>query len=489
MEYNINTFGLPVNVGGFISLHYRKLVLILALGVTAFWPTLRVGFMIDDPFLIRATERDPGLHWKGLKSDLTEVVHKETGTYYYRPVLSLMVRVEHFFWDQRPLGYHVVSLLFHLSNAIMIFVLFSLLGFEPLVSFIVASLFAVNPVIVDDLMAATGGESMANFFLLATLLLCLKNRGWPALLLSFPALFSKESNIVLPGLFLLCLFLQKRLRENYLQLLWMLPAVGAFLVLRSRVVPHMPESLGTQTLPFLFLALPRIVFHYLRVLYVPLGLETWPPIFHLSHFWPVYLAVLGVFLAGLLFIPRHRTVILFCLGWFVFTFATRIPAMMLNQVMMDKWIFMSSPVLFLPMAAMLARLWNHPRPFLRWASKGFFIFGILFWITLVHLNVDLRGSDEKNYRVTVREGPRGFASYRLGIILMQSGRAEEAVLVMEPLPALYPESPDYQNGYALALWDAGRRQEGFEKMKALVKKFPDYESVSKNAQRMEDALK
>ncbi|PIU18568.1 MAG: hypothetical protein COT18_10290, partial [Elusimicrobia bacterium CG08_land_8_20_14_0_20_59_10] len=218
----------------------RKPALIAVLCWAAFWPTLGAGFMIDDPFLLRAVQYEPGLTLKGVVSDLTDNVHKEPGMFYYRPLQGLMVRLEYSLWGEKAFWYHALSLLFHSANAVLLLLLLSALGLEPALALGAACLFAVNPVIIDDLFAATGGESMANFFLLSTLLLLLKNRRRAALLLSLPAVFAKESNIVLPALAALCFAFQGRPRRDYVRLLWLLPICALFLALRQFYINSPP---------------------------------------------------------------------------------------------------------------------------------------------------------------------------------------------------------------------------------------------------------
>ena len=468
----------------FSLLNVWKPILIASLCCAAFWPTLRVGFMLDDPFLLRAVERAPALSLKGLRSDFTDNVYKEPGTFYYRPLLSVMVRLEYFFWGRNPAGYHVVSLLFHIANAILVFSLLTLLEFEPHVALFTACLFAVNPVIVDDLLAATGGESMANFFLLTALILYLNKKCAWAWLVSFPALFAKESNVMLPALLLLCFVYQGRIRKEYWKVLSLLPVCGFFLVMRHCYVAS-PEDIAVfPMLRFMLEAFPRIVFYYLRVLLFPWELETWPPVFPLSPFWFLILPGGAAFIAGLFMLPVRRRITAFCVGWFFLLMAPRIPAMLHNQVLMDKWIFMASPAVFALLLALLLNIWEHPSPYLRALPRAAVAVVIIFWAALAQANVKLRGSDEKNYRWTIRNGPRSFASYRLGVILLQEGRAEEAVQVLEPLPGLYPDQPDHQNAYAMALWHSGRHKEARILMEALEKSYPGSAAIKENAARI-----
>lgn len=478
---DIEPAGASVFSGRFLPEKIWKPVLIAALCFAAFWPTLKTGFMIDDPFLLRATRMEPGLTLKGAASDFTQNVHKETGMFYYRPLLGLMVRLEYAAWGDSPGGYHAVSLLFHAADAVLLFYLLSLLGFAPGVALTAACLFAVNPVIVDDLLAATGGESMANFFLLSVLVLYLKNKPGPAWLLSAPAMFAKESNIMLPAMLLLCFAFQGRGRKDYLKVLWLLPLCAFFLALRRLYVGPPPGISAAILLKFFFTDFPRIAAHYLGVLLVPLGLETWPAALDTSPYWPLGLAAGAAAVSALFLLPVRRNVTAFCLGWFFLLLAPRVPAIISTKVMMDKWVFMASPGVFILLAALAGRLLEQPRLYLRAIPPAAAASACLFWAAVAHSEVRWRGSDEKNYRWTVRNGPRSFASYRLGLILLKSGRAAEAAGVLRGLTQTYPGEPDHQNAFAMALWHSGERDKAWTMMKELERRCPDNKAIQDNA--------
>jgi len=440
--------------------------------------------MIDDPFLLRAVQITPGLTAQGVVSDFTENVHKETGMFYYRPLLGLMVRVEYALWGRRPAGYHAVSLLFHAANAVLLFYLLSALGFSVHVALAAACLFAVNPVIIDDLLAATGGESMANFLMLCVLLLYLKGRPRAAWLLAAPALFAKESNVLLPALLALCFAYQGRPKKDYAKVLWLLPLCALFLIMRALYVTVPPGAGAAGSLKFLFTVFPDVVFHYLAVLLAPLSLETWPTALSATPYWGVSLAALAAGTGALFLLPVNRRVTAFCLGWFLLLLAPRVPAIIITLVMMDKWVFMASPAVFVFLVTLLMKLRERPQPWLRAVPAVLVGAVCLFWMTLAHAEVRLRGTDEDNYRWTVRNRPRSFATYRLGLILLESGRAAEAAAVLKPLPALYPAQPDFQNAYNMALWHSGRRREAWTLMQDLARRYPDNKPIQDNAAGM-----
>lgn len=463
-------------------------LLAAALCLAAFWPTLNTGFMIDDPFLLRAAQSEPGLTLKGLVSDFTQNVHKETGTFYYRPLLGLMLRLELAAWGDAPAGYHALSLLFHAANVVLLFYLLSALEFRAGAVLAAACLFAVNPVIMDDLLAGTGGESMANFLMLSVLLLYLRDKWAAAWLLAVPAMFAKESNVLLPALLLLCYACQGRVRRDYAKALWLLPLCAFFLILRHLYVPEPPGISAAGAAKFLLTVYPRVLLHYLAVLLAPLNLETWPPAINHVPYWGLSLAACAAAAGSLFLLPLPRRTAAFCLGWFLLLMAPRAAAILASNVMMDKWVFMASPAVFLALAELLLKLRESPRPYLRAIPAAAVALTCFFWMTLAHAEVRLRGSDEKNYRWTIRNGPRSFASYRLGLILMQSGRAAEAAEVLRPLPGLYPGEPDLENAYVMALWHSGRRPEAWAQMQDLARRCPGNKAIQDNAAGMRARL-
>ena len=48
----------------------------------------------------------------------SNVFHNPTEAHYYRPIFNSLLRAEHSFWGFRPLGYHLVNLLFHVACAL-----------------------------------------------------------------------------------------------------------------------------------------------------------------------------------------------------------------------------------------------------------------------------------------------------------------------------------------------------------------------------------
>src|SRR5262249_51849639 len=145
------------------------------------------------------------------------------GDAYYRPLQTLMNRWDYTVWRLNPFGYHLTNWLFHLGNALLIAELILALGALPLTAFLAGSLFAVHPIVVEQLMIIAGrAELMGLFFSLVTLLLFLKESRGAKIVgaLSFiAALLAKESSVMTPALLALVLYVRKAPPRAYTSLI------------------------------------------------------------------------------------------------------------------------------------------------------------------------------------------------------------------------------------------------------------------------------
>jgi hypothetical protein len=82
----------------------------------AFLPALKAGFVWDDKNYI---QNNPGLHSINLKEIFSSYVLGN-----YHPLTMLSFAIEYQFWGLNETGYHIVNLLLHLSNTILVFMPF-----------------------------------------------------------------------------------------------------------------------------------------------------------------------------------------------------------------------------------------------------------------------------------------------------------------------------------------------------------------------------
>jgi hypothetical protein len=382
-----------------MSPSHRRMA-IVALALTAFWPTLRMGFLWDDHVMI---EINPTLRsWSipHLKHDILSDAFDGHGDPYYRPLQTLANRLDYSVWRLNPFGFHLTNLIFHAGSSVLIGELVVALGLGPLAALLAGCLFAVHPIGVEQLMIIAGrAELMSLFFALASLLFFLQSGSLCLFAGSAAygfALLSKESGIMTPALWLLVLWFLKD-KRTLASRLWIYAGLTfLYLFLRHIAIGAQTPSVSLPyALRFLTTAFPKVLAIYARLILVPWNLHSHRMVPHLSHVWPLYIA--GWLAVTAWLIHKNNRIGLFGLAWFFVTLLPKTPAMFLGNFILDHWAYPAALGVILPIAVGLARLWEARQ--VRWKERCALAFFplLLFWALLTRLNIELRGSDEKMY--------------------------------------------------------------------------------------------
>ena len=120
-----------------------------ALGVlvaVAYFPAFLAGFVWDDQiFTGSPLVRD----WSGLWRIWFSPAEIENEAHYW-PLLYTTFWLEHKLWGYAPAGYHVVNVLLHLANTLLLWRLLGRLGLAASGAWLVAAVFAVHPLHVES---------------------------------------------------------------------------------------------------------------------------------------------------------------------------------------------------------------------------------------------------------------------------------------------------------------------------------------------------
>ncbi|MBU0759979.1 MAG: tetratricopeptide repeat protein [Candidatus Omnitrophica bacterium] len=148
-------------------------ILILALmTVAVFAPSLSNNFTWDDKFLV--VDNLYIKSWSYLPEIFTKQLYQGSYTHsgFYRPLELVSFALDYAVWGLNPFGYHLTSLLFHVSNAILVYLILIALGSLCGLAFLAAALFAVSPPIsgITYYISARSDLLMAFFLFLSFLL-------------------------------------------------------------------------------------------------------------------------------------------------------------------------------------------------------------------------------------------------------------------------------------------------------------------------------
>lgn len=116
-------------------------LLLVAVTVVAYTPVYDAGFIWDDDDYVYENPLLPASD--GLARIWTT---RESPQYY--PLVFTTFWIEYRLWGLDPSGYHLVNVLLHAINALLIWLLLRRIGFGP--AYIVAALFALHPVHVES---------------------------------------------------------------------------------------------------------------------------------------------------------------------------------------------------------------------------------------------------------------------------------------------------------------------------------------------------
>lgn len=433
----------------------QRFLVISLLTFTAYFPTLKVGFLWDDHVLIENNIHLRSWSLENIRHDFHEDVSDGKGDeFYYRPTHTWLNRLDYSVWKLNAMGYHLSSIFLLVGCALLLYELILIMGFSAWTAFLAVSLFAVHPIIVEGIMIVTGRATLlCTLFTFASLCLLQQSRIAYALAglgCALLALLSKEQAVVLPGLLFVLDAMRPRWPKERLWHIGALCCIVIFYLLWRHIV------FGTVGVPihleilarFFIKGFPMVLLHYVKLILIPWNLHSHRVVVGLSAWWPL-VSAFCVFLWVYSFKHRHdRPLLFFSTYWLTINILPGLPVMIYGGLMLDHWGYVMLPAIVLPLGLFFDQQWQrhvHHKTG-GWVLAYFPI--LIAWALLVHLNVALRGSDEKMFRWALHFTTSNPIKQNLGSILIETGRSSEAIPYLEEVRAQYPD--DENNLYALA---------------------------------------
>jgi len=191
------------------------LLIILILTILVYLPVLNSGFvnLDDNGFIYENIDVVSG----GFHS----ITHFFTKFYvgHYLPLTMLSFKLDHFLFGLNAQGFHIVNLILHLFNIILVYILMQKLIREKQISLIITALFALHPMHVESVAwISERKDVLYTFFLLLSLIYyvryisdnCSRKCFYISLITFFLALLSKSAAVIMPFLLILIDFVLKR---------------------------------------------------------------------------------------------------------------------------------------------------------------------------------------------------------------------------------------------------------------------------------------
>ncbi len=217
---------------------------------------LAAGFVYDDHRFVEVNPHIQSIDPLAAFSD-ARTASNEDGIQadIYRPLRTVLFSVEYALFGSAPFGWHLVSLLLHVLNAVLLW--FWLRTFLPRPSWVPllgTLLFVVHPVTTESVAwVSSQGDLLSLAFLLGALLVLREGgtaRTATGTCLFLLACLAKESALMLPGLvFLQDLALRRHARaraptsrETWIRLGVLAAAIALYFVLRLSVLPGLRQT-------------------------------------------------------------------------------------------------------------------------------------------------------------------------------------------------------------------------------------------------------
>jgi tetratricopeptide (TPR) repeat protein len=440
--------------------------------VALYWPALQCGFVDydDNVYVTENPHVENGLTWAGVKW----AFYNTQQAAYWAPMMWLSHELACQFFGLNPWGHHLINVLLHAANVVLVFFLLRQLTGATWRSFLVAALFGWHPLRVESVAWVTERKDVLSaFFGLLSLLFYVRYAQNKKTLNSQPStlnyvltllfyalgLMSKAMLVTWPFVMLLLDWwpLKRFTIHDSRFTIWPLlrekiPFFG--LAAAASVVTYLVQKNGgavmsMATLPF-GVRLENALISYCRYL----GKLFWPVNLAIFYPHPVYWPMEQVLLAGGLLlgitvwcVVVRRQYPFMLMGWLWFV-GTLVPVIQLvqsgNQMMADRFSYIPSlgvTILIIWGVCELIRQWRYQTMVLSLAGCA----TVSFCLVLTWQQINYWKDDETIFRHALAATKNSYvAHYGLGFILNKRGHTDEAI-------AQYLETirlePNYANGH------------------------------------------
>lgn len=346
---------------------YKVFIILLVLVIIGYSNVIKGPLFFDDEHFIQKNQTVHSL--KNIQeiytSSVTQGAHISGN--FYRPNQQMVYALIYHFFKLNPEPYHITSIILHLLNAFLIFIILKKLKFSSMAATVTAVIFLIHPIQTESVSYISGlAGPLGLFFLLAALviylkLLLIKNRKFNliyliiASLLYIFALFSKENMIVfLPVFFIVLLYTSVSHKVKFRRYVIISLSVFvclsiAYLFFRFKLL-SISETIGltdkdniyTRNLSIRLITFVNVLWDYIVLIFYPVNLNYEKPYMAYTSLASVrgIFGLLLIILAilSLLFHKRNAKIFL-GLCWFFCALIPFTGVIPLNAMYLEHWLY------------------------------------------------------------------------------------------------------------------------------------------------------
>ncbi len=330
---------------------YQTIAIIL-LTLLSYSNTYKNEFLWDDEFLIQKNQFVQKMDFLNL---LTTPSGAGAGRYdnFYRPTQLIVYSLIYRLFKLNELPYHLINILLHTSNSILILALIKKITGKQNIAFITALLWATHPVHTEAVTYISGtADPLSLFFALISFLLFTKS-----IILSSAffilALLSKETIIILP----LLIFLHKKDKKIII-----LSAIAViYIILRITTLNfdntlnfYNEQNVYTENIYYRMLTFTASLPYYYSFLLYPVDL-------HMERGFPIFTSILSIpvllsiIILLILFLTKKDNTTKLGILWFLISFLPMSGIIPVNSLLLEHWLYVPSIGFFLIIANIIKK--------------------------------------------------------------------------------------------------------------------------------------
>ncbi len=409
------------------------IIVVLLVNILLYYPSINSGFLLDDKLLIKDDFR------------ITNVVHLPKFFPLERPVREFTLMIDYYLHQYDTRWYHFTNIVMHLLVILFLFRLFTVLGFNPIVSFFTILLFSVHPFSMDAVYVITHRKEILAllfgifailsykedykwitvFGVVYTLFLFVISKRWDALvylgilllifymkrfrkylyyIISYMlSILSKESGIFFP--FSIYGLKKEKGYKFFISFPLIIIGLSLFFIKRLEFVNY--------SLSYPFIKVPYYLFLYIKMFLFPFSLFSMMP-YAKPQIWEIvlgYLFIVGIGYLILINWKRYKFFIIWALSFYL-PVSGILPVKVAFGI---RYFYAILPFLMFIITDTLYRK----------KDRIIYIF-VLYIFTASIFNISHYKNSEMFWKWEIKHNPNPTACNNLGILMEEKGNESEA---------------------------------------------------------------
>ena len=483
--------------------------------LVVFWEVTNHGFLNydDNQYVTQNHHVQAGLTLKSIKWAFTSAEF-----YNWHPLTWLSHMLDSQLYGLNPMGHHLSSLLFHIANTVLLFLILKRMTGILWPSAFVAALFALHPLHVESVAwIAERKDVLSGFFWMLTMwaYICYVKRPgayryFLTLIIFAFGLMAKPMLVTLPfTLLLLDYWPLDRFRFGHTNdlesnglsstgfqksalsrlILEKIPFIGLAII--SSIVTVIAQQKGGAVMPFDAISLKYRIANALVSYITYIGKMIWPG--HLAVFyphpgitlpiWQVVAAILFLLSISFITVLAVRRFPYLAVGW-LWYLGTLMPVIGIVQVggqaLADRYTYIPLIGLFIIFA------WGTADFVKKWRYKNIFLFTsagaiLLYFIVFTRLQVSHWSDSISLFEHTIKITNNNYIAYNnIGIALVKKGKVEDAIEYYRKALKIYPNFALAHNNIGIVLFKKGKLEEAVSHFNRAIRINPNDAKMHNN---------